>query len=299
MNTDASTVEDINIPQIMERLSMSCIASSGEWSNIFRNRSFTLFKNDRDLREKFDSVAVSESISSSMTNLSYTTCRQCSILRSLMSWRPSQVSPFLVAAHLTSSEVRSDFQIWFSPGFPMQSRQARSDPSRGIVIPNSSSALILLWLFLHLHLLVFFSTSLQDKWWNWNGWCWTNTKDDSIHHVWNFTLSVCLRLLDLDLGVQIDSIKQPIKSNSVGSGNMSHCRASLLYDHLDHCFVVFKDIQQSFLTRRIHVWGNKINIVWIINLSMNFLSRWRFIRVTQYLIILMRGPVKNCEDQIP
>ena len=33
-------------------------------------------------------------------------------------------------------------------------------------------------------------------------------------------------VFDLDLGVQIDSIKQSIKSNSVGSGNMSHCRAS-------------------------------------------------------------------------
>ena len=54
-------------------------------------------------------------------------------------------------------------------------------------------------------------------------------------------------------GVQIDSIKQPIKSNSVGSGNMSHCRASFLYDHFDDCFVVFKDIQQSFLTRRMDV----------------------------------------------
>ena len=162
MNTEASNVEDINIHQIIERLSMSCIASSGERPNIFRNRSFTLFKNDRDLRERFDSVALSESISSSMTNLSLrvspylcstfhqistlekTTCRQCSILSSLMSWRPIRVSPYLFAAHLTSSEVRSDFQIWFSPGFPMQSRQARSDPSRGVVIPNSSSALILL-----------------------------------------------------------------------------------------------------------------------------------------------------------
>ena len=55
------------------------------------------------------------------------------------------------------------------------------------------------------------------------------------------------------LGVQIDSIEQPIKSNSVGSGNMSHCRASSLYDHLDHCFVVFKHIQQSFLMRRLDV----------------------------------------------
>ena len=52
-----------------------------------------------------------------------------------------------------------------------------------------------------------------------------------------------VNIFDLDLGVQIDSVKQPIKSNSVGSGNMSHCRASSLYDHIDHCFVVFKDVQ--------------------------------------------------------
>ena len=57
----------------------------------------------------------------------------------------------------------------------------------------------------------------------------------------------------LNLGVQIDSIKQPIKNNSVGSGNMTHCRTALLYDHLDHCFVVFKDVQHSFLPRRIRV----------------------------------------------
>ena len=72
MNTDASTVEDINIHQMIERLSMFCIASSRERSNIFRNRSFTLFKNDRDLGERFDSVAVSESISS--TGLSVLVC---------------------------------------------------------------------------------------------------------------------------------------------------------------------------------------------------------------------------------
>ena len=60
-----------------------------------------------------------------------------------MNQRPIRVSPYLFAAHLTNSEVRSEFQIWFSPGFPMQSRQARSDPSHGVVIPNSSSALIL------------------------------------------------------------------------------------------------------------------------------------------------------------
>ena len=50
-----------------------------------------------------------------------------------------------------------------------------------------------------------------------------------------------VNVFDLDLGVQIECIKQSIKSNSVGSGNMSHCRASSLHDHPDHCFVVFKE----------------------------------------------------------
>ena len=54
----------------------------------------------------------------------------------------------------------------------MQSRQARQDPSHGISLPNSSSALILMWLFLHLHLLVFFSKSLWRCWWSWNGNVW-------------------------------------------------------------------------------------------------------------------------------
>ena len=35
-----------------------------------------------------------------------------------------------------------------------------------------------------------------------------------------------VNVFDLDLAVQIDSIKKPIKSNSVGSGNMSHCGTS-------------------------------------------------------------------------
>ena len=58
------------LSHIKERLSMSCIVSFEKWSSIFRNRSFTLCKNDRDFSERFDSVAVPESISSSsMTNL--------------------------------------------------------------------------------------------------------------------------------------------------------------------------------------------------------------------------------------
>ena len=59
-----------------------------------------------------------------------------------------------------------------------------------------------------------------------------------------------VNVFDLDLGVEIDSIKQPIKSNSVKHFSL---KGFFLYDHLDLSFVVFKDIQQSFLTRRIHV----------------------------------------------
>ena len=44
-------------------------------------------------------------------------------------------------------------------------------------------------------------------------------------------------VFDLDFGVLINSIEQPIKSNSVGSGNVSHCRTSAFHDHLDHCFI--------------------------------------------------------------
>ena len=38
-------------------------------------------------------------------------------------------------------------------------------------------------------------------------------------------------VFDLDFGVQINSIEQPIKSNPVGSGDVSHCRTSAFYNH--------------------------------------------------------------------
>ena len=67
MNTDASNVEDINIHHIKECLSLSCIASFENWSDIFRTRSFTLCKNDCDFNDRSDSVTVLESILSSST----------------------------------------------------------------------------------------------------------------------------------------------------------------------------------------------------------------------------------------
>ena len=49
-----------------------------------------------------------------------------------------------------------------------------------------------------------------------------------------------VNVLDLDFWVQIDSIEQPIKSNSVRYGHMSHCGTPSFDNHLNHCFVVLK-----------------------------------------------------------
>ena len=43
-------------------------------------------------------------------------------------------------------------------------------------------------------------------------------------------LVFCVDIVDLNLGVQINSVKQPIWSNSVGSGYVSHCWTSAFDD---------------------------------------------------------------------
>ena len=60
MNTDACNVEDINTVTILKNV--CCVASFDDWSNIFRNRSFYLYKNNQDINVRSDSVAVLESI---------------------------------------------------------------------------------------------------------------------------------------------------------------------------------------------------------------------------------------------
>ena len=69
-----------------------------------------------------------------------------------------------------------------------------------------------------------------------------------------------VNIFDLVSGVQIDSTEQPVASNSVGPGNMFHSRASSLYDYLDHCFVVFKDVQSGPVMRRFLVEETQIDI---------------------------------------
>ena len=50
-------------------------------------------------------------------------------------------------------------------------------------------------------------------------------------------------VFDLDFGVLINSIVQPIKSNSVGSRDVSHCRTPSFNDHFDYSFIVLKHTQ--------------------------------------------------------
>ena len=57
-----------------------------------------------------------------------------------------------------------------------------------------------------------------------------------------------VNVLNLKFRIKINSVKQPIQSNSWGSWHMSHD------------FIVLKDIQHSIGTRRFHAWWNVINV---------------------------------------
>ena len=69
-----------------------------------------------------------------------------------------------------------------------------------------------------------------------------------------------VNIFDLDFGVQVDSVKQPMKLDTVGTGHMSHCRTSAFENHLDYCFVVFKNERQGAEVRRFGVCGNVVHI---------------------------------------
>ena len=79
-------------------------------------------------------------------------------------------------------------------------------------------------------------------------------------------LSTCLRvgvkLTDLNFGVQIDPVKQPIQSNFAVSWNMSHCWISTFDNHFDYRLAVLKGIQHGTRTRIRCIWWNVINVCW-------------------------------------
>ena len=70
-------------------------------------------------------------------------------------------------------------------------------------------------------------------------------------------------IFDLNLQIQIDSVKQPVKSNSVGSRYVSYCWTSAFGDHFNHCFVVLKNVEHSTEKRRLRVRRHTVNIAQI------------------------------------
>ena len=71
------------------------------------------------------------------------------------------------------------------------------------------------------------SLSNWNSWsslWIWNGSCWPNEEDCSIRHVWNYPWSKCLRvdvwcqcIEFFNFRIKLNSVKQPIQSNYLGS----------------------------------------------------------------------------------
>ena len=117
-------------------------------------------------------------------------------------------------------------------------------------------------------------------------------------------------ILGLNLWIQIDSVKQPLKSNSAGSGYVSHCWTSAFDDHFDHCFVVLKNLEHRTELRRIRVRRNTINITqfksvvldWSLGLVLGVLVRWCVTQqVSLYSVFgflsLVRGRMKHFNNQ--
>ena len=86
--------------------------------------------------------------------------------------------------------------------------------------------------------------------------------------------------VDLDCRIRLGSHRQQIRNNFLGSGNMSRCRTLSLENHLDLCFIVSIQIQRKFLTNRIDVWRNWINLVHNIDESSVCWCTWFWWRET-------------------
>ena len=155
------------------------------------------------------------------------------------------------------------------PDFPTQSDGSRMrNLSRQWKSGSLLRALILPQSCLLLFVLASSSPSFWVSWssWNtehskesWKGWCWKmkkivplNTCEfPSSQH--DFELVFGVNVPYLNLWVQINPIKQPIQSNSVGSWHVSHCWTSAFDYHLIYGFSVLRSTSHSTTSRRSHV----------------------------------------------
>ena len=75
-----------------------------------------------------------------------------------------------------------------------------------------------------------------------------------------------VNIFDLDLGFQVDSVKQPIKSNSVSPGHVSHRWTSSFYLSFCSRRRCPKDVQLKLTLTRMCVGGYIIHIIQLVNL---------------------------------
>ena len=169
-----------------------------------------------------------------------------------MSVRIQRVSPFFCTSQFAYSED-FDFRIWSSPGFLMQLMIALMEPDSFFT-----------WFFL---------CSFRH---HFGAACWAENADvEQMEKVVPlitceipFCQYVCKLMFGIDipnlnLGIQIYPIKQPIKSNSVGSRHMSHCWTPAFDYHLNHGFMVLRDVQHCTKTRKLYVRWHTVTIIQI------------------------------------
>ena len=89
-------------------------------------------------------------------------------------------------------------------------------------------------------------------------------------------------VFDFDFGVQINSIEQPIKGNSVGFGNVSHCK-TFVFIHFNHSFIVLKHTHINFSDEPIGLLKNNINVFHHIDFQM------RLVRLVHIILKLLRS----------
>ena len=155
-----------------------------------------------------------------------------------MSKRLQKVDLFCDAAQFARSE-EIDFHVWFSPGFLMQQKPAHQKvlslhrETKFIIgfdfAVTLSSPESFLRSFRH-HFRTICRTEMANGKQTQKMIPFITCEVSLGQYVCELVFGV--NEFDLDFWVHIDSIEQPIKSNSVGPGNESHCRASSLHNHL-------------------------------------------------------------------
>ena len=120
-----------------------------------------------------------------------------------------------------------------------------------------------------------------------------------------FGQNVCELMFGVDvpnwiLGSRLILSKNPIQSNSVGSGHMSQCGTSAFDHHLIHGFIIVKNIYHRIGTRWCSAWWNVINVgqiqIGVRNwnwFSQVWLNKCRQVSPSLFYIFGFVGLVKN------